>query len=155
MGYVVIYDDGEIRAFKQTPSYEILPNQLGEHGIARVQLAWDGASAYLPDCGLLMPDTYRRNKTGTCVLAALGAAPQPYAGNIAITGYDPPYGMDHLPRWAEVAVMDMYHAVECALAGLESGHGPEWDEQIRQTAELAINGQIPPVTFGATEKALP
>jgi hypothetical protein len=62
---------------------------LGEHGTQRLYLELRlHMVAYIPDQGLLMPQLYPRNVVGSVLLGSLGAPQQPYAGPVAVVGWD-------------------------------------------------------------------
>ena len=66
-----------------------LDRLVGPEGKTRVRLENRHALAgWVNDCGLVMPDKYPRNVVGSCLLSCLGAAQQPYAGNVLVTGWD-------------------------------------------------------------------
>lgn len=150
MGFMLITEDGVLKSYNTRVSYDTLPEHLGEHGVSGVTLEWRGIRGYVSDCGLIMPERYRRNPVGSCVLAALGASPQPYAGNVAIVGWvfkPEPDIVPVLPEWAQAAIRDVHTSVTSVLAGLASGHGPEWDREIQELAEHAEHGEIPPISI--------
>lgn len=87
MSYIVIATDGTIRREDGTPTLDAIDAIVQHGGWARVQLSVQYAmTGWVSDCGLITGAS--RNPVGSCVLAAFGAARQPYAGPVVITGYD-------------------------------------------------------------------
>ncbi|MCW2918544.1 MAG: hypothetical protein JWN52_6612 [Actinomycetia bacterium] len=127
--------------------------EFGADGTARVNLSASQLpiAGWVGDCSLVMPDV-PRNSVGAAVLCCLGAGIQPYAGPVVITGfvtypYEPDacdldaYTADYLPR--------LHRDVRVAL-GLDSGELPvnlleEWAVQVREIAETARAGSVPPI----------
>ena len=93
MGYVLIGDDG--LASSGSATLEQIKAQL-THGmgdvepIQRVMLDVDHhLAAMFNDSALIQPDTYRRNPVASVVVASLGGHQQPYAGPVAVVGWNP------------------------------------------------------------------
>ncbi|MEV7684519.1 hypothetical protein [Streptomyces bungoensis] len=115
---------------------------IGVEGKARVRLRSDIAvSGWVNDVDLLFPERYPRNVVGSCVLAALGASVQPYAGPVVFTGWNPENtarGLLELCALPQpVTVLDTVHgAVLKALEGLcPRDFSPSWAESMREVAE--------------------
>ncbi|WP_435600805.1 hypothetical protein [Streptomyces sp. C10-9-1] len=76
-----------------------------------------GMAAWVNDVGLRYPARYPRNVVGSCLLVAMGAALQPYAGPIVLTGWDPhgtPTEICDL-RMPEEAIRRLHDRVRAAL----------------------------------------
>lgn len=86
MRYTVIATDGELTHREVNLDWAAV---IGPEGKARVSMRPDlTIAAYVNDCGHFFPERYPRNIVGSCVLAALGARPAPYAGPIVFVGWN-------------------------------------------------------------------
>ncbi|GAB2714817.1 hypothetical protein [Streptomyces bullii] len=149
MRYAVIAPDGELTHHDGEPDWDTL---LGPKGKARVHLPGLAVTGWVNDVGLLYPERYPRNITGSCVLAAFGAPIQPYAGPVVFTGWNPdntPLGLLELCSLPQpVTVLDTVHGdVLKALAGQTPRElSPSWAEQMREIAEHARTAPSPGIT---------
>ncbi|MGW0993473.1 hypothetical protein ACWD5V_09215 [Streptomyces sp. NPDC002523] len=149
MRYAVIAADGELTHHDDEPDWGLL---LGPEVKARVQLPGLAVTGWANDIGLLYPDRYPRNIVGSCVLAALGASIQPYAGAVVFTGWNPdntPLGLLEicsLPK--PVTALDTVHGdVLKALAGqTPRDFSPSWAESMREIADHVRTGPTPSLT---------
>ncbi|MEU1596152.1 hypothetical protein ABZ468_25665 [Streptomyces sp. NPDC005708] len=150
MRYAVIATDGELTHHDGDLDWDTL---VGPEGSVRVRLPRLAVAGWVNDVGLRFPDRYPRNITGSCVLAALGAAIQPYAGPVVITGWNPyntALGLLETCSLPEpVTVLDTVHGdVLKALAGqTPRDMSPSWAEQIREIAEHVRTAPAPTLTF--------
>lgn len=114
---------------------------IGVEGKARVPLPRLSVAGWVNDVGLLFPKRYPRNVVGSCVLAALGAKEQPYAGPVVFTGWNPDNTARGLIEICDlpkpVTILDTVHgAVLKALDGqTPRDFSPSWAEQIREIAD--------------------
>lgn len=148
MNYATITPDGEFARHTGDIDWRAA---VGPEGQVRVSLhSALAVAAWVNDCGLRFPDRYPRNITGSCVLAALGASHQPYAGTIVFTGWDATNmlrGLSEivplLPARAD-AVETLTADVRRALAGDPPRDlSPSWGEQIREIAEHVRSAPTP------------
>lgn len=150
MRYAVIAPDGELTHHDSELDWRAV---IGPEGKARVHLPGLSVTGWVNDVGLRFPERYPRNVTGSCVLAALGANVQPYAGPVVFTGWKPdntPLGLleiEPLPR--PVETLDMVHgAVLKALAGhTPRDFSPSWVESMREVAEHIRTAPTPTLTI--------
>jgi hypothetical protein len=158
---MVIDEDGQLRQ-RTAPRYDVALRDVGPEGWDRVRLHTAAAlvgpenvvlAAFLNDCGLVMPEKYGRNVVGTCVLASFSAGIQPYAGPIVLTGWDPfPYGDDVEIRSLTddlIAAIRLVHGDVRRVLGLDPGSPsapPQWQEAIRDVAEVVRTGPTPAIT---------
>lgn len=150
MKYTVIAPDGELAHRDNEIDWDAV---VGHEGKARVQLDPGLLSAgWVNDVGLLFPETYPRNVVGSCLLVAMGAAPQPYAGPVVITGWD----WDGIP--SEIcslaipadAMTGLHRRLRTALAGdaaPEDEYEQEWAQAMRDFAEHVRTAPNPGITF--------
>jgi hypothetical protein len=110
-------------------------------------------AAYVNDCGRASPDRYPRNIVGSCLLAALGAAPHPYAGTIVFVGWKAANTVRGLIEIVPLqvalanAVADVHADVRRTLAGdAPREMSPSWGEQMRELAEHARTAPTPTLT---------
>ncbi|MGV4984570.1 hypothetical protein ACVB8X_14205 [Streptomyces sp. NRAIS4] len=152
MSYALITTDGD---FAWDPGAIDWDTIIGPEGKARAGLHPSFAvAAYVNDVGLCLPDRYPRNIVGSCVLAAFGAAPQPYAGTVAFVGWD---AANTLRGRSEIvpltlaranSLADVHADVRRALAGdPPRAMSPSWGEQIREYAEHARTAPAPTLTM--------
>lgn len=73
------------------------------------------------------------NTIGTVLLVALSYERRPYCGPVIFAGR---YGEELTPV-AEDAIKALHLAIRCALSGLASGWGAEFDQQAISTAQMA------------------
>ncbi|MGW1796862.1 hypothetical protein ACWCQN_12835 [Streptomyces sp. NPDC001984] len=149
MRHAIIAPDGELTHHDGELDWDTL---VGPEGPARVRLPGLTVSGWVNDVGHRFPDRYPRNITGSCVLVALGAAIQPYAGPVVFTGWDDDNTalglLEICPLPQPVAALDNIHgAVLKALAGQTPRElSPSWAEQIREIAEHVRTAPTPTLT---------
>ncbi|MFJ4365128.1 hypothetical protein ACIP4S_13350 [Streptomyces chartreusis] len=152
MRYAIIGTDGELTTHEGEPDWDTL---VGPEGKVRVGLMPSLAlAAYVNDCGHAFPDRYPRNVVGSCVLAALGAAPEPYAGAVVFVGWNAANTLrgqiEIVPLRPHLAdsVADIHAEVRRALAGdLPRELSPSWAVQIREIAEYVATAETPGLTI--------
>jgi hypothetical protein len=148
--YAVIAADGELTQHDGELDWAAV---IGHEGRARVNLPGLAVAGWVNDVGLFFPKRYPRNVVGSCVLAALGAVVQPYAGPVVFTGWNPDntalglIEIGSLPDPAEY--LDTVHGdVLKALAGQTPRElSPSWAEQMREIAEHARTAPTPGITI--------
>lgn len=152
MRYAIIATDGNLTHHDGELDWDAV---IGHEGKARVRLPGLAVTGWVNDVGLRFPKRYPRNITGSCLLAALGAAVQPYAGPVVFTGWNPdntPLGLleiESLPQ--PVETLDTVHgAVLKALAGgTPREMSPSWAESMREIAEHVRTAPTPGLTIRA------
>jgi hypothetical protein len=102
------------------------------------------------DVGLLMPERFNRNPVASCVLKSLGAAKQPYAGPIVITGflYDEWGELLDLTEIQRSEIENLDQAVRAVLANQPIPDEvedyldlhPTWSDATRAYADQVVNG---------------
>jgi len=127
---------------------------IGVEGKARVSLRSDlAATGWVNDVGLLDPSRYPRNIVGSCLLAAFGAAVQPYAGPVVVTGWNPEWtkvGLSEICNLPEpVTFLDTVHGdILKALAGQTPRDlSPSWAESMREIADHVRTAPTPGLTI--------
>jgi hypothetical protein len=142
MSYILITPAGDLTRHTGAVDWDAA---VGPEGRTRVRLHPALAmTAYVNDCGLVLPDQYERNIPGTCLLACFGATTQPYAGTIAFVGWDAAAGLQGdseigplSPHIAD-SIESIHGDVLRALAGdAPRDLSPSWGEQMREIAEDA------------------
>lgn len=149
MRYAVTAIDGELTHADDELDWDTV---IGVEGKARVHLPGLAVAGWVNDVGLLFPKRYQRNVVGSCLLAALGANAQPYAGPVVFTGWNAEntalglLEIESLP-WP-VTTLDMFHgAVLKALDGqTPRGFSPSWAESMREIAEHVRTAPTPGLT---------
>ncbi|MEU9208480.1 hypothetical protein AB0D27_11135 [Streptomyces sp. NPDC048415] len=153
--HAVIAADGELTHHHGEPDWDTL---VGVEGKARVNLPRLLVAGWVNDVGLRYPDRFPRNITGSCVLAALGAPLQPYAGPVVFTGWHPDntaLGLLEICSLPEpVDVLDTVHGdVLKALAGQTPRDlSPSWAEQMREIAEHVRTAPTPTLTVRTVKR---
>lgn len=161
MRYALIDTEGQLTIGDKPVDYlTLLDDLVGPEGHNRIRLARElGCAAYVNDVGHRFPERYPRNVVGSVVLACLGAAPQPLAGPVLITGWD-----DSATWRDEVEIRDLPAAVAEGMyrpvadvrwaLGLDEAKPDSaavWDEEwvagIRELAEYVRTADAPTVTF--------
>lgn len=144
MRWAAIATDGELTHHDGPLDWDTV---IGPEGKARVRLPGAAATGWANDIGLLDPARYPRNVIGSCVLIALGAVVQPYAGPIVFTGWHPVREIRPLPQ--PVDFLDTVHGdVLKALSGQTPRHlSPSWAEQMREVADHVRTAPTPGITF--------
>lgn len=138
MRYAIVAADGELTHHDGELDWRKV---IGPEGKVRVNLPGLAVAGWVNDVGLVSPDRYPRNVVGSCVLAALGAPIQPYAGPVVVTGWNPDNtwrGLIEICSLPEpVTTLDTVHGdVLKALAGQTPRElSPSWAEQIREIAD--------------------
>ncbi|MFE2469787.1 hypothetical protein [Streptomyces mirabilis] len=151
MSYALLATDGELSRHDGKVDWQ---TALGPEGRVRVSLLPNLAfAAYVNDCGLRYPDRYPRNEVGSCLLVALGANPQPYAGSIVFVGWNAANTARGLieiePLFPAIADMvdEIHGDVRRALAGDQPRDlSPSWGEQMREVAEHVRTAPTPTLT---------
>lgn len=150
MRYAFIDTDGQLHMRDGDPLAH-----FKAHGHAQVRLTRAlPIRGWVSDCGLILPDVYARNPVGAAMLCTLGAGIQPYAGPVVITGWDDYKEVVPL-RGDEVLYLPILCRDVRIAIGLDPGEviAPdgrdmtEWAEQVREIAEIARNGEAPPMRF--------
>lgn len=150
MRHAIIATDGEVSHHDGDLDWNTV---IGPEGKARINLPGLAVAGWTNDVALLDPKRYPRNIVGSCVLAALGANLQPYAGPIVFTGWNPARGLLGLseiePLPQPVDILDTVHGdVLKALAGqIPRAMSPSWAEQIREIADHARTAPTPGTTI--------
>jgi hypothetical protein len=162
--YLVIDTDGHLYQ-RTAPRYDVALRDVGPEGWARVRLHTAAEVAgpehvhlagFVNDCGLLFPEKYPRNVVGSCLLASVGASPQPYAGPVLLTGWqEDPYGDE--PEVRSLTPDQARHARRMhtdlrRVLGLDAGTpsgdaAPRWCRAMRQLAEEVRSGPTPEIRF--------
>ncbi|MHC3474632.1 hypothetical protein ACYF6T_38885 [Streptomyces sp. 7R007] len=149
MRYAVITPAGELAHHDSQLHWDTV---IGPEGKARIHLPRLTVAGWANDVSLLYPKRYPRNVVGSCVLAALGANVQPYAGPIVFTGWNPDntarglLEIEPLPQ--PVETLDTVHGdVLKALAGqTPRALSESWAEQMREIADHVRTAPTPGVT---------
>ncbi|MFJ9114424.1 hypothetical protein ACIRJO_02625 [Streptomyces sp. NPDC102394] len=150
MRYAIIAADGELTHHDTLLDWQRV---IGPEGKARINLPGLAVAGWANDVGLLDPKRYPRNPVASCVLAALGANIQPYAGPIVFTGWNPAKTLLGVPEIEPlpqpVDILDTVHGdVLKALAGqTPRAMSPSWGEQMREIAEHARTAPTPGITI--------
>ena len=128
---------------------------VGPEGRCRVALVPGlDVGAYVNDVGLRHQDRYPRNEIGSCLLVALGARIQPYAGTVVLVGWN---AANTLRGRSEIVSMrdcvadsitEVHGDVRRALAGDPPRElSPSWGEQMREVAEHVRTAPTPGLTL--------
>lgn len=146
MKYLVIDTDGQLYQ-RSAPRYDVALRDVGPEGWDRVRLHHSRSiglgdlAAFVNDCGLLMPERYER-----------GAGPQPYAGPVVLTGWDPnPYSDDPEVRGlldTQIAALRHIHSDVRRAVGLDHGEpapGSAWQAAMVEVSAIVRAGPVPPV----------
>lgn len=155
--FFVIDQDGGLNRHDREPTYDLVRAEVGPEGINRVRLdPGYGMIAYANDCGLVLPDRYRRNVVGSGLLVAMGAGQQPYGGPLVVTGWNPRdewFDACALDEVQAAMVRELHDNVRAALAGGDvlsrdctCGCGSNWAAEMRAFAEAVRWGQAPGIT---------
>lgn len=153
------YDnDGVLRVHEQRPTRALAEELTAERGLNRIPIARGHRMiGWANDVGLLMPERFNRNPVASCVLASLGAAKQPYAGPIVITGflYDEWGELLDLNEHQRSEIENLDQAVRAVLANQPIPDEvdryldlhPSWPDLTRTYADQVVNSDVPPVTI--------
>lgn len=152
MRYAILTTDGELTQHHGDIDWHAV---VGPEGKVRVSMRSDlTVAAYVNDCGLRFPKRYPRNVVGTCLLATLGAAPDPKAGPIVLVGWNPANtfrGLSEIVPLVEAradAIAVIHGEVRRALAGdPPRDMSPSWGEWVREIAEHARTAPTPGITI--------
>jgi hypothetical protein len=133
-------------------NWEDVLREVGPEGSNRIQLT-PNLTAWVNDCGLILPDRYRRNPVAGAMLMAFGAQEMPYAGDIVFTGWDARATLADRAEVvglgdAQAAMLKLLHGwVARVLVGDDRlrmhGPGREAVEQISGWGNLVLNGPVP------------
>ncbi|MFK0172671.1 hypothetical protein ACIQU5_28130 [Streptomyces sp. NPDC090306] len=151
MSYLLITPNGDLTRHTGPIDWDAA---VGPEGHVRVRLnSAFNMAAYVNDCGFSVPDRYPRNIPGTCLLQSLGAAAQPYAGTIAVVGWDAEAGRRGYSEIAPLAphIADNVEAIHGDVLRVLAGDEPRelsasWGEQMREIAEDARTAPAPGLT---------
>ncbi|MFI1767459.1 hypothetical protein ACH41H_36170 [Streptomyces sp. NPDC020800] len=150
MRYTVITAAGDLTHHDDRPDWDAL---VGHEGKVRVALPGLALAGWVNDVGLRYPQRYPRNVIGSCILIALGASVQPYAGSIVLTGWDPTCTARGLPEICSlpqpIDTLDMVHG---AVLKAVDGHtprdfSPSWAQQTREIAQHVRTAPTPGITI--------
>lgn len=158
MRYLVCDNDGQLHERTGTGDWLAdLDREVGPEGWASVRIRHGQlvglVAGFVNDCGLIAPEKYPRNVVGSCLLAALGANVQPYAGPVVITGWDEsdPEGLE-VVGLADVlaAMIRQAHADVRIALGLDPGPSSPaaraaWLDEMVQVAEYVRVSETPPI----------
>jgi hypothetical protein len=160
--YLVIDQDGQLHE-RTAANYIDALAEVGPEGWNHVRLASGGCLAgFANDCGHVLPDRYRRNVVGSCLLVSTGAHPYPYAGPIVFTGWDPHELYDvevrSLTDEQVGALRTMWRDTRVVL-GLDDGRPSEcavesWRDAIREYAESVPDAPTPAIQILTDDEAL-
>lgn len=160
MSHLVIAPNGTTSYETTTPTLDRIDAIVGPSGWARVHVHPDRRMAgWVGDCILI--DGSPRNLVGSCVLAALGASRQPYAGPVVVTGYDHSSdwgGPEPLLSLQVKALKEIVTAVQAALgdhhetATPPPGADRSWIDAIREYADLVRTSETPKIRIITDEK---
>ncbi|MEV7871454.1 hypothetical protein AB0P17_36385 [Streptomyces sp. NPDC088124] len=138
MRYAVISPEGTLSIHHDTEPVDV-ETLVGPEGRARVRLLPSfGTAGWVNDCGLALPERYPRNVVGSCVLYAFGAALQPYAGPVVLTGWSPNGAGSEVCSldMPDVMLVSIHADVRRALANQRlKDFTPSFGTQIREFAE--------------------
>lgn len=149
MRYAIVADDGGLTHHEGDLDWDTV---IGPEGKVRVFLPGAAVAGWVNDVGLLYPKRYPRNIVGSCMLAALRARVQPYAGPVVFTGWNPGntgLGLTEIESLPSPDFLDTVHGdVVKALAGQTPRElSPSWAEQIREIAEHVRSAPTPGITI--------
>ncbi|WP_433233884.1 hypothetical protein [Actinomadura nitritigenes] len=148
--YALITTDGGLSVRSGDWRAEIGPegsNQVRLHPARR-------ASGWVNDVGLLFPECYPRNVVGTIALICMGAAPQPYAGPVVITGWDRATEVGDLPADARNYLPLLVRDISLVLEGdppetpFASG---DWAAAVADIAAAIPNAPVAPARIVSSE----
>lgn len=138
--YLLVDEDGQLHE-KTAPDYRVALVDCGPEGWDRQSLGFP-ITAFLNDCGLVMPDRYRRCVVAACMMVALGAPARAYAGPVVFTGWDPHTNDVEVCSLSNrsVELLRALHADVRRVVGLDEGDEltvitPDAREEIRGYAE--------------------
>lgn len=147
MRYALIDNDGELHV--KDGGWLDIRAEVGPEGPVSVRIAPILTPAmfrgWVNDVGLFFPDRYPRNIVGSLVLMMLGAAEQPYAGPVVITGWDPPPGAEMVDLTDDQVqgIRGVHQDVRAALAG----DTEETFDAIREVADWVRTTPAPTLTI--------
>ncbi|MEV4093838.1 hypothetical protein [Streptosporangium saharense] len=147
MRYALITTDGDLHI--KDAAWPTIRAEVGPEGPARVHISPivtpELFCGWVNDCGLSLPDRYPRNLVGSLMLMALGAAEQPYAGPVVLTGWDPPPGIEmcDLVDHQVQGLLGIYRDIHAALAG-QTG---QVADDIRAAIEWIRTCPVPALTI--------
>ncbi|HWB34609.1 MAG TPA: hypothetical protein VHA75_01150 [Rugosimonospora sp.] len=86
MRYLLIDEDGLLH--DKTGTWAQIEAEVGDAGWDWMRLSSrTGLRGLVSDCGLIMPDRFRRNPVGGTVGMSIGAVDQPWAGPVVLVGF--------------------------------------------------------------------
>jgi hypothetical protein len=145
--YIVIDTTGVLHVRPGRATIAAVDREVGPEGWAAVMLAaGEHLTGWVNDIGLTQPDLYPRNVVGSCVLATLGAAMNPYAGPAVITGRDAAdpesaHPIDLGPESVRLVILLHSHVLE-VLDG-QPRAATSWGKALRRYAEQVAAGPTP------------
>lgn len=148
MCWAVIAVDGELTHHHGELDWDTV---IGPEGKDRVRLPDLAVSGWVNDVGHVLPEKYPRNVVGSCVLIALGALQQPYAGPVVLTGWNPrntELGLSEIVPLPSPEFLTSFHRdVQAALNDQPVRHPAKWVDAIREFAEMVRTADTPTITF--------
>ncbi|MFF4548647.1 hypothetical protein ACFY1J_31180 [Streptomyces sp. NPDC001406] len=148
MKWALITPDGELTHHDGEPDWNAV---IGPEGRARVRLPDLAVAGWVNDVGHVLTEKYPRNITGSCVLIALGALRQPYAGPVVFTGWEPRHtalGLPEIVSLPQPGFLTAFHReVTAALEGRHTAHPPRWAAAIREIADFVHTAPTPGITI--------
>lgn len=144
MRHIVITEDGALEVREDGDPLAA----VGPEGSSRVGLhpAYRGIAAWVNDCGLVLPDRYRRNVVGSALLASMGARLMPYAGPVVITNWCQDHEVEGLCPEYQRPVERAHEVIVAVLAGqAPDDEDREWAQQIREYAATVPTADAPTV----------
>lgn len=142
MRHIVIAEDGALQVREDGDPLAA----VGPEGSARVGLhpSYGGVGAFVNDCGLVLPDRYCRNVTGSVLLATMGARIMPYAGPVVITNWCRTHEVEEISPDRLDSIRHNHDLVVAALAG----QTPEcqtdaWAQELREFAATVPTADAP------------
>jgi hypothetical protein len=140
----------------------IVNREVGPEGFGMVRFR--GSDYYLQlcgfvnDCGLELPVHYPRNVIGSCLLAALGANQQPYAGPVVITGWNDRSGVEvcDLPDDLVATIQELHVHIRVALGYLSTPVQipSDWSAAMVEFAAFVSDSPAPEVQIISDPAAL-
>lgn len=143
MRYVLITEDGALEV--QDGDYRAA---VGPEGPSRVHLspAYRGIAAFVNDCGLILPDRYRRNVVGSVLLTTMGARVMPYAGPVVITNWCIRHEVEGIRPEYQRPIEQTHTLILAVLAGqTPEGQNEDWVRAVREFAALVPVAAVPPI----------
>jgi len=114
MSYLVIDADGTLHHREARPTAETIRSEVGDWDMVRCHRD-TSIRGWVGDTGLI--DGSPRNIVGSLMLITSGAAVQPYAGRVVITGWHQHTEIEPLAPLRVTSLRMMHSCIEDALAG--------------------------------------